>query len=86
MKKLKHEKELLKKALDVGERYAKNRGYKGFSATMSANHKVESIYRLLVNDQLIQPMPEDQESLAAFKHRLAVWISRQLPEDDPLIQ
>lgn len=85
MKKLKNEKELLKKALEVGERYAMNRGYKGFAATMSANHKIESIYRLLVNDNLIQPMPEDQENLASFKHRLAVWISRQLPEDDPLL-
>jgi len=86
MKKLKHEKELAKKAIEVGERYAKNRGYKGFSATMSANEKVESLYRLLVHDKLIQPMPQDKETILAMKHRLAVWIAHQLPKDDPLVQ
>ncbi|WP_144395029.1 DUF5062 family protein [Pleionea sediminis] len=86
MKKLKNEKELLKKALVVGERYAQNRGYKSFSSTMSLNQKIESIYRLLVHDNLIQPMPEKEESLGAFKHRLAVWIFNKLPKDDPLAQ
>jgi hypothetical protein len=86
MKKLKNEKALTKKAIEVGEKYAKNRGYTGFSSTMSANQKVESIYRLLVQDSLIQPLPEQQESILTMKHKLAVWISHQLPADHPLLK
>jgi hypothetical protein len=86
MKKIKNEKELVRKAVEVGERYAQNRGYKGFSATNSANQKIESLYRLLVHDKLIQPMPADKETILSMKHRLAVWISKQLPKDDPLLQ
>jgi len=52
MKKIKNESALLKKALEVAERYAKGRGYAGFSATDSAKQKVESLYRLLVLDKL----------------------------------
>ena len=59
MKKLKNEAELLKKALIIGEKYAVNRGYNGFSATNSAKDKVESLYRLLVNDKLVQPLAVD---------------------------
>ena len=50
MKKIKNEAALLKKALAVAERYAKGRGYNGFSATDSSKNKVESLYRLLVHD------------------------------------
>jgi hypothetical protein len=85
MKKLKHEKELTKKALEIGEKYAKNRGFSGFSATMSANQKIESLYRLLVQDTLIQPLPEQQETVMNMKHKLAVWISHQLPDNHPLL-
>lgn len=86
MKKLKHENELLKKALVVGENYAKNRGYTAFSATDAQKHKIECIYRLLVNDKLITPLPEDKEDLLSMKHRLAVWLQNKLPEDHPLRQ
>ena len=44
MKKLKNETALLKKAIEIGEKYAQNRGYKNFSATDSAKQKVESLY------------------------------------------
>lgn len=86
MKKLKNEAELLKKALIIGEKYAVNRGYKSFSATNSAKEKVESLYRLLVNDKLIQPLPIDNEDQPNMKHKLALWIAKQLPEGHTLLK
>ncbi|WP_441003733.1 DUF5062 family protein [Pseudocolwellia agarivorans] len=86
MKKLKNEAELLKKAIDVGEKYAKNRGYKGFASTNSAKDKVEALYRLLVNDKLVHPLAVNDEDQPHMKHKLALWISKQLPADHPLNQ
>lgn len=86
MKKIKNEKALLKKALKVAEAYAVNRGYKSFSATDSAKQKIESLYRLLVHDKLITPLPEDKEDLANLKHRLVMWIMKQLPADHELLK
>ncbi|OUR62282.1 DUF5062 domain-containing protein [Colwellia sp. 39_35_sub15_T18] len=86
MKKLKHEAELLKKALVIGEKYAINRGYKSFSATNSAKDKVESLYRLLVSDKLVQPLALDSESQPNMKHKLALWIAKQLPEGHALLK
>ena len=86
MKKLKNEAALTKKAIEIGEKYAMNRGYKGFSATNAAKDKVESLYRLLVNDKLIHPLPVDGEDLQSMKHKLAIWISKQLPENHPLLK
>lgn len=86
MKKIKNEAELLKKAILIGEKYAVNRGYNGFSATNAAKDKVESLYRLLVNDKLIQPLAVDQENLASMKHKLALWIAKQLPEGHELLK
>jgi hypothetical protein len=86
MKKLKHEAELLKKALSIGEKYAVNRGYNHFSATNSAKDKVESLYRLLVNDKLIQPLALDSENQPNMKHKLALWIAKQLPEGHALLK
>lgn len=86
MKKIKNEAALVKKAIEIGEKYAINRGYKGFSATNSAKDKVESLYRLLVNDKLIHPLPVNGEDLQSMKHKLAIWISKQLPEGHPLLQ
>ncbi len=86
MKKLKHENELAKKAVEIGEKYAKNRGYKGFLPTNSAKEKVEILYRLLVQDKLIQALAKDQENQANMKHKLAIWISKQLPKDHPLLK
>ncbi len=86
MKKLKNEAELLKKALVIGEKYAINRGYKGFSATNAAKDKVESLYRLLVNDKLIQPLAIDNENQPNMKHKLALWIAKQLPKDHDLVK
>ena len=86
MKKLKNEAELLKKALIIGEKYAVNRGYNGFSATNSAKDKVESLYRLLVNDKLVQPLAVDREDQPNMKHKLALWIAKQLPEGHDLVK
>jgi len=86
MKKIKNEAQLAKLAVTVGEKYAKNRGYKEFSATNSAVQKVEGLYRLLVLDKLVQPLPKDQENQMNMKHKLAIWISKQLPGDHPLLK
>lgn len=86
MKKIKNETALLKKAIAVAEHYAKTRGYKGFSPTDSVKQKVESLYRLLVHDKLIPPLPENKEDLASLKHRLVVWIMKQLPADHELLK
>jgi len=60
MTKLKHEAELYKAALLAGVKYAEGRGAVEFEATDSASAKALYIYRLLVHDKLIAPMPEAQ--------------------------
>ena len=85
MKKIKNESQLAKKAVEVGEKYALKRGYSGFSPTMSANEKVEALYRLLVLDKLLVALPPDKEDLPNMKHKLALWIQKVLPKDDPLL-
>ncbi len=86
MTKLKNEAQLTKKALEVAENYAKHRGYAEFHPTDSAKDKVECLYRLLVKDKLIIPLPTDQENGPNMKHRLALWLARQLPKDHPLLR
>ena len=63
MKKLKNEKELLKKAIAEGVKYGESRGVVEFEPTDSHNEKIEYIYRLLVHDKVIQALPEDQKDL-----------------------
>ncbi len=79
MKKLKNEKELVKKAITMGMEYGEKRGVVEFEATDSAAEKVEYIYRLLVHDKLIQPLPEDQVSQQSMQHKLAIWASKKKP-------
>lgn len=76
MKKLKNEKELIKKAIAEGVKYGEARGVVEFEPTDSASEKVEYIYRLLVHDKVIQPIPEDQVSQKAIRHKLAIWASK----------
>ena len=76
MKKLKNEKELVKKAIEIGMRYAEKRGVARFEATDSANDKVEYLYRLLVHDGLVQPVPQDQISQLTMRHKLSIWASK----------
>jgi len=76
MKKLKNEKEMLKKAIVEGVKYGEKRGVVEFEATDSANEKIQYIYRLLVHDKVIQPIPEDQISQKSMMHKLAIWASK----------
>jgi hypothetical protein len=86
MHKLKHEADLLKQALKVGALYFEKRGAGQFEASDSASKKVRALYLLLVNDGLIHPLAKDQENEPNMKHKLALWIERQLPEGHPLKQ
>ena len=76
MKKLKNEKALVKKAILEGVKYGEGRGVVEFEPTDSAHEKIEYIYRLLVHDKLIQPIPEDQISQKSMMHKLAIWASK----------
>jgi len=76
MKKLKNEKELLKKAILEGMKYGEKRGVVKFEVTDSANDKIEYIYRLLVHDKIIQALPQDQLSMLTMKHKIALWASK----------
>ena len=82
----KQEADLVREALRVGAIYAKKRGVGEFENTDSAHDKLLFLYRLLVHDKLIQPLAKGDEKEPAIKHKLALWISRQLPEDHPLLK
>lgn len=77
MKKLKNEKELIKKAIELGTAYGEKRGVVEFEPTDSASEKIQYIYRLFVHDKVIQPLPEDQVSQKSMAHKLAIWASKQ---------
>ena len=85
MKKLKHEAELFKAALTAAVKYAEDRKAAEFEATDSASLKLLYVYRLLVHDKIIQPIPEDQVAEKTMRHKLAIWYSKQLPKDHPLL-
>ena len=76
MKKLKNEKELVKKAIAAGVEYGESRGVVTYDPPDSATEQREYIYRLLVHDKVIQPLPEDQVSQQTMRHRLAIWASK----------
>lgn len=84
-KKLKNEKALLKVALDMILEDAKKRGVVEFEATDSHDLKIEYAYRLLVHDKAISPLPADQTTLPKIRHRLAMWVTHQLPADHELL-
>ncbi len=77
MKKLDNEKELVKKALAIGTKYAEKRGAAQFEPTDSANERLLYIYRLLIHDKLLTPLPEEQVSQKSIRHKLAIWASKQ---------
>ena len=85
MSKLKHEAELFKAALLAGIRYAEGRGAVQFEATDSASAKALYVYRLLVHDKLITPMPEDQVGEKTIRHRLTTWYAH-LPKGHQLLE
>ena len=85
-KKLKNEKELLKIALDMILEDAVKRGVVEFEATDSHDLKVQYAYRLLLHDKVIAPLPNGQDSLPKIRHRLAMWVTHQLPDDHELLR
>lgn len=85
-KKLKNEKALLKEALDLILEDAVKRGVVEFEATDSQDLKIQYAYRLLIHDKAIAPLPRGQESLPNIRHRLAMWVTHQLPENHPLLK
>ncbi len=84
--KIKHEAELFKAAMQAGVAYAEKRGVVEFEPSDSQSEKLLYIYRLLVHDKVIQPLPEDQVSEKALRHKLALWHAKQLPKDHPLLK
>ncbi len=86
MKKIKHEAELVKAAILAGVAYGEKRGAVEFEPTDSAAEKILYIYRLLVHDKVIQALPEDQVSQQSMRHKLAIWYSKTLPKDHPLLK
>jgi len=84
MAKLKNEKKLFKAAIALGTQYLQQRG-STFTTTDSEDIKAQYIYKALVFDKLMQPLAKDQETTLNIKHKLAIWISRKLPADHPLL-
>ncbi|MBK6599560.1 MAG: DUF5062 family protein [Proteobacteria bacterium] len=85
MKKFRHEAELFKAALVAGVEYAEQRKAAEFEPTDSASDKALFVYRLLVHDKLIAPMPEHQVAEKTIRHRLAAWYANQLPKGHALL-
>ena len=86
MKKLKHEAELIKEAILAGVKYAEGRGAVVFEATDSQADKILYIYRLLVHDKIMQPLPETEVSQQSMRHKLAIWYSKSLPKGHKLLE
>ena len=86
MKKLKNEAGLLKEAIRVGTRYFEARGAGKFDPSDHIDLKVRAIYLLLVKDQVVQPLAAQDENLQNMRHKLAIWISKNLPADHELLQ
>ena len=85
-KKIKNEPELVKEALRRVMEDAVKRRIVEFEPTDSNNLKIEYAYRLLVHDKAIIPLPPDKRTLPNMKHRLAMWVTHQLPADHALLQ
>ncbi len=85
-KKLKNEKALLAEALRMIMEDAVRRGIVEFEPTDSHDLKIEYAYRLLVHDKKITPLPPDQVNLPKMRHRLAMWVTHELPADHELLR
>ena len=86
MKKLRNESGLLREAMRVGSRYIAERGYGPFKPEDHADLKVRAIYLLLVKDGVIQPLAVKDQNVQNMKRKLALWISKHLPADHPLLR
>lgn len=85
-KKLKNEPALLREALRIVMEDAIKRGIVEFEPTDSHDLKIEYVYRLLVHDNAIVPLPEDQRTLPNIRRRLAMWVKHELPPDHELLK
>ena len=85
-KKLKNEAQLLKEAIRAGVEYGEKRGVVEFESTDSHNDKIEYIYKLLVHDKVIVPLARGETSQPNMRHKLALWVARQLPPGHPLLK
>jgi Domain of unknown function (DUF5062) len=86
MKKLKHENELFKEGLLAAMKYAEARGAAIFEKGDSVSERLIYVYRLLVLDKKMQPLPEDQVSEKSMRHKITMWYANQLPKDHPLLK
>ena len=84
-KKLKNEKGLLREALQMIMDDAVKRGIVEFEATDSHDLKIQYAYKLLIHDKKIAPLPKGQETLPRIRHRLAMWVTHELPPDHELL-
>jgi len=85
-KKLKNETGLLREALSMIMDDAERRGVVEFEATDSHDLKIKYAYRLLVHDKKISPLPKGQDTLPKIRHRLAMWVTHELPDDHALLK
>lgn len=85
-KKLKNEPGLLNEALRIVMDDAVRRGVVEFEATDSRDLKIQYVYRLLVHDKKIAPLPNNQVTIPNMKHRLAMWVTHELPADHELLK
>ena len=67
-------------------RYFEARGAGKFETTDHVDIKVRAIYLLLVKDAVIQPLATPNETILNMRHKLAIWISKNLPADHHLLQ
>ena len=86
VKKIKNESKLLKEAIRVGTRYFEARGAGKFEPNDHIDMKVRAIYLLLVKDKILQPLASKDENIQNIRHKLAIWISKKLPVNHPLLQ
>jgi len=84
-KKLKNESGLLREALRMVMDEAVKRGVVEFEPGDSHDLKIEYVYRLLVHDKEIAPLPPDLVTLPNMRRRLAKWVSHKLPVDHALL-
>ena len=86
VKKLKNESEIIREVIRVGSAYVAKRGAGEIEESDPQKQKLEFIYRLLVHDQQIQPLPHHQLTDLNIRRRLGQWLINKLPKDHPLLQ
>ena len=80
MSKPKFDPDKFKDAIKFGTVYIEKRGLPAFDDQISAEQKARIIYKQLVRDQQIQPLPQNEDTLPKIKHKLALWITKVLEE------